>query len=410
MRKFPDLTLLYDVVMQNVAVPKALVAYRSQDSDFDDLMNVPIRRFTSLDDLAFDLSAPARYVVVDPQYSLPLDVLFYPRDSSTLLVGFHGAENRAAADFPKFQFVRSFLTRKESLLFISDSTLLQGSKINIGWLAGNKETPLAALMSEVVRRAGKTLGVERTILAGHSAGGYSAILVGSQVPNSRAISVSGQSVVERYEPWTVANLHREAFPECSSVNEMVERFSHRLDLRVALTKRLATASFTYFGNVRDKSTFDTLPHFPLLAESFGLDAAGGRTPQGDAFIATDWGSRENTGHALPGSMLPFVQLVLGEAPSLPIQCPVDPRWYPEQPFYFTTPSGAPTSRGDASRLRHGSLEQSMLRGMSEGEIATTSERVRLLQERDDAEALRLLKQYENVDFSTAEEDGAQISL
>lgn len=304
-----------------------LTEYRGQHSDFDDLMNVPIRRFSSMADLVFDLSSPARYIVRDPQYTLPVDLLFFPRNRSTLLVGFHGAENRAKADFPKFQFVRSFLTRTESLLFVSDSTLLQGEKINIGWLAGNRDTPLAALISEAVRRAGEALGVAETILAGHSAGGFSAILVGSQVPNSRAISISGQSVATRYEPWTVKNLHMEAFPECVSQDEMAERYEARLDLRVALQERLPSSSFSYFGNVRDQSTFGRLPHFPLLAEAFELPEGGGRTENGDAFIATDWGSPDDTGHALPGSILPFIQLVLGEKVSQEIKCPVDPKWH-----------------------------------------------------------------------------------
>lgn len=317
---------MYYMEMPSSRFAPALIEYRGEDSDFDNLMNVPIRRFGSMAGLVLDVREPARYIVTDPRFTLPVDFLFFPRGGTTLLVGFHGAENRAAADLPKFQFVRSFLTREESLLFISDSTLLQGTKINIGWLAGNKETPLAELMSEVVRRAGEALGVRETILAGHSAGGYSAIIVGARVPNSRAISVSGQSVVARYEPWTVKNLHLEAFPECSTQTEMVERYAARLDLRVALKERLASSSFSYFGNVRDQSTFGTLPHFPLLAESFGLTAAGGLTNHGDAFIATDWGSPDDTGHALPGSMLPFIQMVLGERPSLSIPCPVNPRW------------------------------------------------------------------------------------
>lgn len=316
---------MYDLGMQQASQFETFVRYRGENSDFDELMQVPIRRFNSVDDLVFDLAEPARYIVLDPQYTLPVDVLFYPRDEGRLLVGFHGAENRAAADFPKFQFVTSFLSRSESLLFVSDSTLLQGAKINIGWLAGNKDTPLASIISEVVRKAGESIGVKETILAGHSAGGYSAILVGSQVPNSHAISVSGQSVVARYEPWTVRNLHLEAFPECSSQEEMESRYSGRLDLRVALRHRLPTSSFSYFGNLRDASTFGALPHFPLLAGSFGMGVGGGTTTQGDSFIATTWGSADTSGHALPGSILPFVEAALGEASSNPIVCPVDPR-------------------------------------------------------------------------------------
>ena len=100
----------------------------------------------------FDVSGPARYIVEDPRHSLPLDVLFIPRPGSKskrLLVGLHGAEGRATANLPKFQFVKSFTKRDESLLFIADSTLLQGEKINIGWYAGNSDTPLQILAAQL---------------------------------------------------------------------------------------------------------------------------------------------------------------------------------------------------------------------------------------------------------------------
>lgn len=307
-----------------------LTEYRGQYSDFDDLMNVPIRRFSSMEDLDFDLSSPARYIILDPRHTLPVDLLFIPRDSKRLLVGFHGAENRAACDFPKFQFAQSFQRRSDSLLFVFDSTLLQGDKINIGWLAGNKDTPLAELVSDAVRRAGEALNVEQTVLAGHSAGGYSAILVGSKVPNSRAISVNGQSVVERYSQWTVNNLLRFAFPECGTQEEMSEQYKARLDLRVALRDRLPSSSFTYFGNRLDPATFSKFPHFPLLAEAFGLDESGGHTDHGDAFVVSEWGSAGDPGHALPGTIMPFIQLALGETPSMNLPCSVDPCWRQER--------------------------------------------------------------------------------
>lgn len=310
-----------------ISEPKnALASYRGKDSDWDDLLGVPIRRFKTMEQLEFDASSPARYIVQDDNSSLPIDLLFYPRDSDRLLVGFHGAEDRKFADFPKFQFVRSFLTRKESLLFISDSTLLQGEKINIGWCAGNARTPLATLLSRAVRKAGSTLGVRQTVLAGHSAGGFSAVLVGSRVPNSRAISVNGQSIVSRYEPWAVKNLLTEAFPECSSIEEMMSRYSKRLDLRAALRDRLNSSSFTYFGNAGDKSTFGEMNHYPLLAKSLGVEEKYGRTRRGDSFVLGSWGTPEDGGHALPGTILPFIELVLGEDPSKEILHTGEPAW------------------------------------------------------------------------------------
>jgi pimeloyl-ACP methyl ester carboxylesterase len=228
---------------------------------------------------------------------------------------------------PKFQFVRSFSTREDSLLFVSDSTILQGDKITLGWLAGNKDTPLAQLVTDSVNRARQQAKVNETVLAGHSAGGFAAILVGSQVPNSRAVSVNGQTVVDRFWFWTVKNLNKYAFPECESPQAMMEQYVDRLDLRVALQNRLSTSSFTYFGNHRDPATFGDMPHFELLAEVLGLDAQGGRTLNGDAFVVADWNKEGASPHALPGSMMPFLILTLDEGqPSVPVEYTVDPRW------------------------------------------------------------------------------------
>lgn len=294
---------------------------------WDDFYDVPIRRFSSIRDVLFDPDHPARYLIVDPQFTLPIDILLYPRKHQRLLVGFHGAEERKTYQAPKFQFVRSFTNRPESLMFISDTTLLQSDAINIGWCAGNKDTPLAALLSRMVRAAGVAVDATETLLAGHSAGGFSAILVGSQVPNSHAVAMNAQSVVQRYEPWTVRNLHAAAFPECATIEEMTETYAPRLDLRVGLKDRLPGTSFTLFANRTDQASFGRLPHFPLLAEAFGIDQeAGGRTPTGDAFVPCEWGDGTISGHALPGTIMPFLELALGERPGMEISHQVDPTW------------------------------------------------------------------------------------
>lgn len=307
--------------------------FRGSDpaDDFDARYNAPIRRFATMDDITwaeFEPGSKTRIIVQPDPETLPVDLLYIPQKSDTLLVGIHGAAGRKNLDIPKFQFVRTFTTRGHSTLFVSDSTLLQNPVINIGWLTGNKDVPLYSLVAQAVRDAGDSLGVEQTILAGHSAGGFASVLVGSQVPNSRAVSVNGQSVVSRYIGFTKKNLHKAAFPECETQEEMFERYADRLDLRVAIKSRLESSSFSFFGNVKDKASFGDMPHFPLFAEHFGLTEEGGRTDHGDAFVACTW-HLEKGGHALPGTILPFIDLTLGRKPSVEITTDIDPRWYRE---------------------------------------------------------------------------------
>lgn len=305
---------------------RTLVEYRGLDSDIDDFMGVPIRRFNSVDEMRFDLDAPARYIVLDPRYTLPIDFFFLPRRSKRLMVAFHGAEGRANANLPRFQFVTSLRLREESVLAVSDSTLLQSQRLTIGWFAGNQETPLADIFGDIITRAAAALEATETVLVGHSAGGLSAIRVGMRVPNSRAIAVNGQTVAMRHRAWVVSNLQKDAFPECGSARGMVDAYPDRFDLRAAVPQREATSSFTFFGHREDRLTFGESPHFQLFAESFGLDESGGRTAQGDAFVPCSWESKDPNPHALPGTVMPFVELVLGEKPIRDIEYTVNPGW------------------------------------------------------------------------------------
>ena len=305
--------------------------YRGSDPamDYDDVYNVPIRRFKTLDDVDWSSFAPGSKtrIIIQPQPDiLPIDVMYYPRENRRLIVAFHGAEDRRVLNPPKFQYMQSMTPREESLLFVSDSTLLTGPRINLGWMVGNKDLHVGAKVADLVNRIVDVQGHGETVLIGHSGGGYAAILVGSRIPNSRAISVNGQSVVTRYEPWTVTNLKNEAFPELDSIEEMARTYAERLDLRVVLPERVPSSSFTAFGNSTDQASFGRLPHFPLLAEHFGLGEEGGRTEEGDSLVACTWESTSPSGHALPGTIMPFLNLVLGEPHSLNIEMSADPLW------------------------------------------------------------------------------------
>lgn len=308
------------------AAESPLVEYRGQHSEFDDLMKVRIHRFSDLSALTFDLSSPGRYIVVDPSYSLPLDFLLIPGNGERLLVGFHGAEDRANTSLPKFQFVSSLQSRGESVLVLSDPTLLHSERMTIGWFSGNSRTPLADLLAVIVRAANSALGTTETVLVGHSAGGFAAILVGMQVENSRAISVNGQTVALHYYPWIVEHLQEDAYPECLSPEGMVERYPNRFDLRAAAMTRVPTSSFTYFAHRDDPISFEKFPHFQLLADHFEIPLNGGRTANGDAFVPCAWELLNPSPHALPGTIMPFVHLVLGEKPSRDIQFDIDPAW------------------------------------------------------------------------------------
>lgn len=301
-----------------------LAPYRGDSAStlHDDVYDVPIRRYPTLDALTIDTTNPARYIVGGQ--SLPLDFLVMPKRHERLLVGFHGLEARATTDLPKFQFVRSFGARPEASMFLSDSTLLLNEALSLGWMVGCDDTPLADLYGEAMRIVGAALGVTETLLVGHSAGGFAAMRVGCRVPNSRAVSVNGQVIATDYEPWTATAL-RDAVLPGRTVGELAEAWAERIDLRRALDARVEGSSFTYFGHRDDPVTMTRLQHYPPLAEWAGVGMAGGRTVGGDALVPCSWETADPSPHALPGSIVPFIALVLGE-PAAGIDHDVDPRW------------------------------------------------------------------------------------
>src|SRR5699024_803531 len=249
-----------------------------------------------------------------------------PGEGDRLLVGFHGAENPRHVSLPKFQFVRAFLKWKSPAIFLSDSTILQGGRLLLGWMAGNARTPLHELYAYVINQVRERLSVRNTMLVGHSAGGFAAMAIGAKIPHSRAISLNGQTVVGEHRKYTVDLLREAAFSDCEATGTMLEKYAHRFDLRVALSNREATSSFTYFGHRDDGLVFSEHPHFPLLAAHYGLGVEGGRTPEGDSLVACRWSGTNPSPHALPGTADPFMNSVLGiPSPSI-LEPSCDPAW------------------------------------------------------------------------------------
>lgn len=284
--------------------------YQAKIYRFDKACAVPWERFSS------NINVAVRIIITEPLWGLPVDLLYMPRSSKRLLVGFHGAEDRSKSDLPKFQFTKSFIAqRSESLLFVSDSTLLQSEKMVLGWMFGDKSMHLAEKVAATINRLIDQTDVKETVLVGHSAGGFGAIAVGARIRNSRSISVNGQAVILRHRKWAINRLRNTVFDGDPDLKVLENDYGDRLDLRVMLDNRVPDSSFVFFAHTDDPLVMSDHPHFPLLAAHFGLTELGGLTSNGDAFVSCQWDHGTISPHALPGSVIPFIQLVLGENPS-----------------------------------------------------------------------------------------------
>lgn len=254
-----------------------------------------------------------RISVAAAQGELPLEMLYIPREHPELLVGLHGAEQRSKMEFPKFQFVNSFVAqRSESLLFLADSTLILDDDLSIGWMVGNAQFDLAREYASAIQDLVGATRYTRTILAGHSAGATAAIRLGTLIPNSVAVAVNPQLSVDLHRPWLLPKLRQAAFPEYTTNFGMISAFRERFDLTTALKNRAPNSRFDWFSHAEDDLSFETYPHFPAVCDYLRLSANGGKTNDGDRVLKCRWETQNPNKHALPGGIIQFIKYSLGE--------------------------------------------------------------------------------------------------
>lgn len=284
----------------------------------DDLYKARIYRYDDIESIEWDVfraqpEVPVRIILWEKSETIPVDFLFIPRDNHNLLVGLHGAEGRVKADLPKFQFVRSFINeRSESLVFFSDSTLLLHPKLSLGWMVGNKNSYFLPRVTSVLKALIKNCGYDQTTLVGHSGGGFAAIAIGSQISNSKAISVNGQVVISEHTPWIVNSLQQRIFPEEENPESMISNYKNRMDLTFILRNRVENSKFFYFAHIEDLKAYSELRHFQLLADFEGVSHYGGVSKPGNEMILCKWEVIGASAHALPGTVIPFINFALGE--------------------------------------------------------------------------------------------------
>lgn len=275
-----------------------------------------------------------RIIVQRSQEQLPLDVLYVPRDSSRLIVGFHGSINQNKMQLPVFQFQRSLRSsRDESLLLISDTTLLQEKKLRIGWTFGAADQDLSTEYTTLVGELQEQTGISETTFLGHSAGGFSAVRVGLPLDNSTCIVVNGQFDIAIHRHWEIPKIKASASSENDRNNkEFIQSFPERFDLRHSLPKRGSNSRICWFAQYDDHLSFRDFPHFPEYADEIGIPHHGGISLQGDLGVVTHYSHKPGNSHGVPGTVIPFIEASLKEPISMDLG--IDFNLFPAGTFDF----------------------------------------------------------------------------
>lgn len=293
---------------------------------FNERYKSSIYTYSTLDDIPWedfsrDTNTPV-IVQVQSGNRLPLEVLYIPRRSNTLLVVFHGALQQERTEFPYFQFVSSLSPQPDSLLFIFDTTMYLDKSLFSCYLIGTANQNLPLEYTELINALRSKIGITTTTLVGHSSGATSALKVGAGIPDSHTAAVNPMVSDARYVSSATRELRPFAFPSAESDAEMIEQFHDQIITEPWLLDRKPSSKFTWFIHREDFSMVKSHAGKRLIEKLGASPDSGGTVPYGE-IIVCDW-EYDGSAHAMPeveghASILPFLFYVRGEAPLVNLQ-------------------------------------------------------------------------------------------
>lgn len=125
---------------------------------------------------------------------LPLSALAIRRPGSRkLVVALHGTLNRATTRLPRFERARSLSTLDTNLLILADTTLTTEKSLPTAWFIGTPEDSITDRYARLIRAAIRQWGIEHTVIAGASSGGFAALALAPRVPEALVVAMSPQT-------------------------------------------------------------------------------------------------------------------------------------------------------------------------------------------------------------------------
>lgn len=298
--------------------------------DFSDIPAFPekhldfVREAAETVDLHGDWTVPAKAItmmrVKTGKYTVNVSINTI-RKADRLVATLHGARGitKDTANFTRPLLVR----RNWEALFESPILAISDPQTEIDW---NVNVPRCAfymgtiendLVPEVnalidVFCAKLNIPVDNVLMYGSSAGGTSAILVGSRrTTKTGIVAVCPFLRTDRYHEGVVASAVRSSGATMAQFEQMQQQAPWRFDALVALkdAHRQGHDIRLFVGqNVKDKSTVTR--HFPAVWRRWNIDPEGGVSPGGRAMTAMYDSADAGHGHEPPEYSRPLWQEAL----------------------------------------------------------------------------------------------------
>lgn len=228
--------------------------------------------------------------------SLPEDLYFlsYLRPGGILFVTFHGAVRRGVDTYPRFDRVGSLRKAGVPFLAFADPTISVDEELELGWyLGGSGWDPKDAIVSviDAVKTACDAKGV---CLIGGSGGGFAALRVSREIPQSLAFVFNPQVRLRDYIP-RVKDLYFSKLYSRDSEAVINDSPAGLYDLSVSYQGG-CHPNFVYFlQNLTDVSHLKN--HYKPFKDAVGISGIHGVDPTGSIRMELIDSSR--VGHSPP---------------------------------------------------------------------------------------------------------------
>ena len=143
------------------------------------------------------------------------DFMLTARPGTVLLCHFHGNAPREGNELPVFTGLGVTSSIATSIFVPSDPVLALDASLSLGWHFGCEGIRLQAVTASIVKKLQAILQAPRVVAWGGSGGGFAAIRVAKDVPNSIALVWNPQTDIAKYYPEPVALYRSIAFPRNS---------------------------------------------------------------------------------------------------------------------------------------------------------------------------------------------------
>lgn len=182
----------------------------------------------------------------------PVEVLYEPTGSETVVVTFHAALTRDGVELPLFVGGNLLAGTTASRILVSDSGLYSDQSLRIGWFAGTSSLRLQDALLRVLARLTRASGASRSIYFGASAGGFAALYYGRGEPQCLVIAVNPQTIIRNFTEASWLKYAHHAF-DARSPEGVTSVFEERIcsDLRKRYQEELPNGNVLYVQNSTD---------------------------------------------------------------------------------------------------------------------------------------------------------------